>query len=91
MDSAPTLHHVSEERNIAVFDPRSSALAPDAGPIVWAIDGPKLPNYLLPRDCPRVSFGSCSTTRPRLFLYELPPQSFRFSMTVLGIGCHRTA
>jgi hypothetical protein len=25
--------------------------------VVWAIDEPHLPNYLLPRNCPRVTFG----------------------------------
>jgi hypothetical protein len=62
MDSPPTLYHVSEESDIAVFDPRPSALAPDAGAIVWAITESHLPNYLLPRDCPRVTFGVCEST-----------------------------
>jgi hypothetical protein len=65
MDPSGTLFHVSEESDIAVFHPRPSQIAPKAGPIVWAIDSPKLPNYLLPRDCPRVTFGLCGTTTPK--------------------------
>ena len=62
------LYHVSEEPAIAAFHPRESPLtAPGAGPIVWAIDEAHLPNYLLPRDCPRVTFGpSTATTREDL-------------------------
>jgi hypothetical protein len=45
------LFHISETPNIARFDPR-----PDENGhlVVWAIDIERLPNYLLPRDCPRV-------------------------------------
>jgi hypothetical protein len=48
------LYHVSEEPGIARFDPR-----PAAGysqPVVWAVNEERLRNYLLPRDCPRVTF-----------------------------------
>jgi hypothetical protein len=54
------LYHVSEECDIARFDPR-----PAAGvdvPVVWAVNGEKLRNYLLPRDCPRVTFFASSKT-----------------------------
>ncbi|MDR3085596.1 MAG: hypothetical protein LBU47_04700 [Christensenellaceae bacterium] len=52
------LFHVSEEPGIALFSPRS---AKPGGPgegraLVWAIDEARLPNYLLPRDCPRVTW-----------------------------------
>lgn len=52
------LYHVSEQPDIARFDPRP---APDpssgqTGLLVWAIDDAHLHNYLLPRDCPRVTF-----------------------------------
>lgn len=62
MDLESVLYHVSEDENIKAFRPRSSPIAPQAGPIVWAIDAAKLPNYLLPRDCPRVTFGVAETT-----------------------------
>lgn len=52
------LFHVSERGNIEKFIPRPIP-SPDTGitgEAVWAIDKTRLPNYLLPRDCPRVTF-----------------------------------
>jgi len=52
------LFHVSEEGDIAVFHPRLPArkdLDPNVG-LVWAISEEKLPNFLTPRNCPRVCF-----------------------------------
>lgn len=52
------LFHVSEEADIPVFRPRPPGrrdLDPDVG-LVWAIDEARLPNYLTPRDCPRVAY-----------------------------------
>jgi hypothetical protein len=52
------LFHVSEEPGITLFEPRPVP-SPDAGitgDAVWAIDEEHLPNYLLPRDCPRVTY-----------------------------------
>lgn len=54
------LFHVSEDGSIQRFEPRPSP--PESGladPVVWAIDEERLPNYLLPRDCPRVTFYPC--------------------------------
>jgi hypothetical protein len=48
------LFHVSEESGIDRFEPRPSPNA--AGPVVWAVDADRLRNYLLPRDCPRVTY-----------------------------------
>lgn len=48
------LYHVSEDANIARFEPRESGYTD--GPVVWAIDGERLRNYLVPRGCPRVTF-----------------------------------
>src|SRR5262245_4943866 len=48
------LLHVSEEAGIERFEPRPSQNAD--GPVVWAIDAVFLRNYLLPRDCPRVTY-----------------------------------
>jgi len=47
------LFHVSEEGAIEQFEPRVSPSG--MGPVVWAIDENRLRNYLLPRDCPRVT------------------------------------
>lgn len=62
--TAPRLFHVSEERGLRRFEPRPSP-APSPGldeDVVWAIDEPRLPNYLLPRDCPRVCFAPAPDT-----------------------------
>jgi hypothetical protein len=48
------LVHVSEEPGIERFEPRPSPFADE--PVVWAIDAERLRNYLLPRDCPRVTY-----------------------------------
>jgi hypothetical protein len=48
------LFHVSEEAGIERFEPRPSEYT-DA-PVVWAIDADRLRNYLLPRECPRVTY-----------------------------------
>jgi len=56
-----TLFHVSDIPDIARFEPRPVApvsvtlLTPERA-VVWAIDEAHLQNYLLPRDCPRVTF-----------------------------------
>lgn len=52
------LFHVSEESDIRVFEPRLPArkdLDQTIG-LVWAIDEARLPNFLTPRDCPRVAY-----------------------------------
>lgn len=52
------LYHVSEEPNIELFEPRlpnRNDLDKKVG-LVWAIDENRLPNFLTPRDCPRVTY-----------------------------------
>ena len=63
------LFHVSEEPDIRVFVPRCPArkdLDPTVG-LVWAVDERRLPNFLTPRDCPRVTYhvGDKTTQRDR--------------------------
>jgi hypothetical protein len=86
--------HVSERTGIARFEPRPPPSL-DAGvsdDVVWAIEARLLANYLLPRDCPRVTFHATAATTPadvaRFFaagqprhavvlrLYEFPPAKF---------------
>ena len=50
------LFHVSEEPDIHEFVPRQSEVAGDV--VVWAVDEAHLRNYLVPRDCPRVTYAS---------------------------------
>lgn len=60
----PRLFHVSEDAGISRFDPRPSP-STDAGVIgtaVWALNEAFLPNYLLPRDCPRICYRAKDTT-----------------------------
>lgn len=55
------LFHVSEESGIERFEPRPSPYTDE--PVVWAIDADRLRNYLLPRECPRVTYyAGCETT-----------------------------
>jgi len=56
------LYHVSEESGITRFEPRH-AVGVD-GAVVWAVSGERLRNYLLPRDCPRVTFFAGERTTP---------------------------
>jgi hypothetical protein len=49
------LFHVSDQPGIDRFDPRPSNSA-GADAVVWAISERLVHNYLLPRDCPRVTF-----------------------------------
>jgi hypothetical protein len=52
--TALMLFHISEDAGIERFEPRPSEYASE--PVVWAIDSERLRNYLLPRDCPRVTY-----------------------------------
>jgi len=64
------LFHVSDAADIQRFEPRPSTLT-DA-PVVWAIDDQRLRNYLLPRDCPRVTYyaGAQTTAADRAAFLE---------------------
>lgn len=60
------LYHVSDRPDIVRFEPRPPP-SRDAGvddPVVWAISDSLLHNYLLPRDCPRVTFYAGPRTLP---------------------------
>ena len=48
------LFHISEESGIGRFEPRPSQFTTDL--VVWAIDAHRLHNYLVPRECPRVTY-----------------------------------
>ena len=58
------LYHVSDQANIEVFEPRIPPTSSPANPgaVVWAVDEAHLVNYLVPRDCPRVTFHATSAT-----------------------------
>jgi len=70
------LFHVSEESDIQVFEPRlptRSDLDRDVG-LVWAIDEARLPNFLTPRDCPRVAYhvGAQTTDADKTRFFSSP-------------------
>jgi hypothetical protein len=50
------LFHVSEEPDIDVFEPRESGANGER--LVWGIDDEHLRNYLVPRECPRVTYAA---------------------------------
>jgi hypothetical protein len=56
----PALFHVSDAGPLPVLRPRPSPPGtPHAGRLlVWAVDEEHLVNYLLPRDCPRVTWAT---------------------------------
>jgi hypothetical protein len=58
------LFHVSEEPDIAQFVPRipyRSDMDKSKG-LVWSLTEPSLPNWLTPRDCPRVGYRATEET-----------------------------
>ena len=57
-----SLFHISEDPRIREFVPRQSEVASDT--VVWAIDDEHVRNYLVPRDCPRVTYAAGSKTTP---------------------------
>ncbi|MEG2290374.1 MAG: hypothetical protein RR891_07020 [Clostridium sp.] len=64
------LFHVSEENDISIFNPRipeREDLNKSIG-LVWAINEACLPNFLTPRNCPRVTYhlGSNTTKEDRV-------------------------
>jgi hypothetical protein len=63
----PRLFHISEAGDIERFDPRPSPSHFDAitGDVVFATAGHLLHNYLLPRDCPRVTCYANAGTTPQ--------------------------
>jgi hypothetical protein len=56
------LFHVSEASGSERFEPRASGYT--SRPVVWAIDAGRLRNYLVPRDCPRVTYYAGGETTP---------------------------
>lgn len=54
------LYHLSEDPGIARFEPRVSSYVGE--PVVWAIEAARRCNYLLPRECPRVTYYAGSGT-----------------------------
>lgn len=70
------LFHVSEESDIEVFHPRIPRRTDidNSKGLVWAINEECLPNFLTPRECPRVTYYATEKTSEedieRYFSYE---------------------
>lgn len=59
------LFHVSEESDIKIFEPRiptRNDMDKKEG-LVWAVDELRLPNFLTPRNCPRVTYHISKDTK----------------------------
>jgi hypothetical protein len=56
---AKRVYHVSGTSGIERFTPRESS---DGIERVWCVSAARVHNYLLPRDCPRVTFYAAETT-----------------------------
>jgi hypothetical protein len=56
------VYHISEDPGITRFEPRM--LPTTDRPVVWAVSDDRVRNYLLPRDCPRVTFFAGERTTP---------------------------
>lgn len=56
------LFHFSDRDDIELFSPRPPKRHPDAEAFVYAIDEWHSPNYLFPRDCPRIGVWPTEST-----------------------------
>lgn len=58
------LFHVSEDGNILIFNPRIPTRKDidNSKGLVWSINEEHLPNFLMPRNCPRVTYYSSGKT-----------------------------
>ena len=58
------LYHVSEQGGITRFHPRPASSTNPDDRRIWAIDESLLHIYLVPRDCPRVTFYALPHSKP---------------------------
>jgi hypothetical protein len=78
------LYHISDKSGIKRFEPRPapSKSAKQEGKMVWAIDYEHLHNYLLPRNCPRVTFFAAENSDPKDIERLMPGTSAKHVMAV---------
>ncbi len=73
------LFHASEEKEIEVFEPRVPKCRQyGTEPIVWAVEESRLPNFLTPRNCPRVAYykGENTTEEDIARFFSTPTSSY---------------
>jgi len=58
----PRIFHVSDRSDIELFEPRSHASWPDLPPRVWAVEERMLHTFLVPRNCPRITWYAIDTS-----------------------------
>ena len=78
------LFHVSEESDISLFYPRLPArrdLDQTIG-LVWAIDENRLPNFLTPRNCPRIAYYIGPQTTAQDAAAYFPDRRVRVVVTI---------
>ena len=78
------LFHVSEESDISLFYPRLPArrdLDQTIG-LVWAIDENRLPNFLTPRNCPRIAYHIGPQTTAQDAAAYFPDRRVRVVVTI---------
>jgi hypothetical protein len=56
------LWHVSDDAEIARFEPRAVERHDSQEALVWAIDDAHVPAYWFPRECPRATFWAIEST-----------------------------
>lgn len=71
------LFHISQESDIAVFHPRTSPSFFESitSDVVFAVSERLIHNYLLPRECPRVTYYAGDATSKADAKHFLPPGS----------------
>jgi hypothetical protein len=80
---AARLYHASDDPGVERFDPRPSSGAVGVlGDAVWAVDEEHLQNYLLPRDCPRVTFYAQPESAPEDVARLMGQSTARFVVAV---------
>lgn len=79
-----SLFHVSEDPGILRFEPRDppSGAKGVADKVVWAVDEHHLVNYLLPRDCPRVTFYPLPESKPEDIIHLIGPSTARHVVAI---------
>jgi hypothetical protein len=79
-----SLYHISEDPKIKIFEPLAAPFHTSlAGQnVVWAINERMLHNYLLPRNCPRVTFytGPATSERDRKKFFGTSSAEFIISV-----------
>jgi len=78
------LYHVSDQPGIRLFEPRSAThpAVGVEGDVVWAVDEDHLHNYLLPRDCPRVTFYATEQSTPADVERLIGPAGARYVVAI---------